>query len=100
VAWARKEERERESPRVRERRGKKGIGLGQGFGVGLLPFIPFPFFLYSTHSNKHHLNSNKFEFKSDKLNTRKIMLQHECTNNFDPMINFIFLCYKITLNTR
>jgi hypothetical protein len=27
------------------------------------------------------LNPNKFEFKSYKLNTRKIMLQHECTNN-------------------
>jgi hypothetical protein len=28
-----------------------------------------------------YLNSNKFEFKPYKFNTRKIMLRHECTNN-------------------
>jgi hypothetical protein len=79
---------------------EKGNWAGPRVWGWAASFHSFSFFLYSTHSNKHHLNSNKFEFKSDKLNTRKIMLQHECTNNFDPMINFIFLCYKITLNTR
>jgi hypothetical protein len=27
-----------------------------------------------------YLNSNKFEFEPYTLNTKKIMLQHECTN--------------------
>jgi hypothetical protein len=79
-------------------RGPTGRDRREVCWVGPLS-IPF-LFLHSTHSNKPHLNSNKFEFKSNKLNTRTIMLQHECTNNFDPMINFNYLRYKITLNTR
>jgi hypothetical protein len=65
VAHAGRRGEEKEGPR--EERGKREW-------AGLLFFYPFffPFlFLYSTHSNKHHLNSNKFEFKSDNLTQGK-----------------------------
>jgi hypothetical protein len=72
-------------PRGEERRGARG-GKKRGVlgWVGLLlPFFPFLlFFFFSTLKpfKQIYLNSNKFEFKPYKLNTRKIMLQHECTN--------------------
>jgi hypothetical protein len=64
---------------------KKGGGvMGRPRVLGCFP--PFFFFLLSFFFStlkpfkQNHLNSNKFEFKPYKLNTRKTMLQHECTN--------------------
>jgi hypothetical protein len=50
--------------------------------AGLAAFLFSLLFFFSLLKPfKHnHLNSNKFEFKPYKLNTRKAMLQHECTN--------------------
>jgi hypothetical protein len=38
------------------------------------------FFSFTQSIQTNYLNSNRFEFKFHKLNTRKIMLQHQCTN--------------------
>jgi hypothetical protein len=71
-AWARQKRERRGSPRERE------MVLGRvGLPFSLLSFSSFP-----THKlfKQFYLNPNKFEFKPYKLNTRKTMLQHECTN--------------------
>jgi hypothetical protein len=45
------------------------------------PFSSLLFFLFYPQTIQTiYLNSNKFEFKPYKFNTRKTMLQHECTN--------------------
>jgi hypothetical protein len=65
-------------------RGARGEREGEfGLGWAAFPFF-FPFLLFLFFSTLKlfkpiYLNSNKFEFKPYKLNTRKIMLQHECT---------------------
>jgi hypothetical protein len=69
--------RARAGPRGEEKReGKRRVGCCSPFFLFLL------FFFLSTLKpfKQIYLNSNKFEFKPYKLNTRKIMLQHECTN--------------------
>jgi hypothetical protein len=69
-----------------ERRGKRGPkGKKEGvWAAGLLLLSPLIllFFFFPTLKlfKQTYLNSNKFEFKPYKLHTRKIMLQHECTN--------------------
>jgi hypothetical protein len=72
-----KKERER-GPTGKERRGEM---LGWLAGCwALLPLLLL-FFSFTQSIQTNYLNSNRFEFKSYKLNTRKkIMLQHECTN--------------------
>jgi hypothetical protein len=62
-----------------ERRGE-GSWAGPRIWVVFLSFFFSFSFLYSNIPNKNYLNSNKFEFKSYKLHTRKAMLQHECTS--------------------
>jgi hypothetical protein len=75
---------------TREKEGGRGAGprrLGPGkrererFGADRL-LSSSPFLIFSTLQllKQIHWNSNKFEFKPYKLNTRKIMFQHECTN--------------------
>jgi hypothetical protein len=60
------------------RTGRAGIRFGLGWAAFLFSLL---FFFSILKLFKHnHLNSNKFEFKPYKLNTRKAMLQHECTN--------------------
>jgi hypothetical protein len=60
------------------RTGWAGIRFGLGWAAFLFSLL---FFFSILKLFKHnHLNSNKFEFKPYKLNTRKAMLQHECTN--------------------
>jgi hypothetical protein len=66
-----KKERERE-PAGKERKG----GM---LGCCSLLFSSF-FLFYPQTIQTIYLNSNKFEFKPYKFNTRKTMLQHECTN--------------------
>jgi hypothetical protein len=66
-------------------RVKAGPREGEGRRVGLAGlsslFLLLSFFFSILKLFKqNYLNSNKFEFKPYKLNTRKIMLQHECTN--------------------
>jgi hypothetical protein len=58
---------------------RKWAGLREEVWGWLL--LSFLFLFYTQTLNQTHLNSNEFEFKPYKLNTRKIMLQHECTNN-------------------
>jgi hypothetical protein len=59
--------------------GEKGRGvLGWARCSPFFSFLLSFFFTQSIQTN--YLNSNRFEFKPYKLNTRKIMLQHECTN--------------------
>jgi hypothetical protein len=60
-----------------EKRGERRTGRPKGF---VSPSLLFFFLLYTQTFKQNYLNSNKFEFKSYKLNTRKIMHQHECTN--------------------
>jgi hypothetical protein len=75
-----RERREREELGRVERRGEGKEGRAErSFG------LPFPFsflFFFPTLKlfKQFYLNSNNFEFKPYKLNTRKTMLQHECTN--------------------
>jgi hypothetical protein len=59
--------------------GRRELGWAKDLGCFLSFFFSFSF-LYSNIPNKNYLNSNKFEFKSYKLHTRKAMLQHECTS--------------------
>jgi hypothetical protein len=66
-----------------ERRRERGRGeWAAGLGCCSPFFIFLLFFFLSTLKpfKQIYLNSNKFEFKPYKLDTRKIMLQHECTN--------------------
>jgi hypothetical protein len=80
-------------PRVEEKRGewacagreKAGPREGEERRVGLaglssLFLLLYVFFSILKLFKHNYLNSNKFEFKPYKLNTRKTMLQHECTN--------------------
>jgi hypothetical protein len=69
--------------------GEKGPAQGEGekragraAGLGCLLFFPLLSFFFSILKpfKQTYLNPNKFEFKPYKLNTRKLMLQHECTN--------------------
>jgi hypothetical protein len=85
----------KERPGMERGEKREGVLGWAGLLLGWL-LLSFPFLFYTQTSKQTHLNSNKFEFKSDKLNTRKIMLQHECTNNFDPMIKKNNTRYKIT----
>jgi ribosomal protein L44E len=62
-------------------RGERGAGPRRGNGCPFFSFFFFPFLSYTQTNQTTHLNSNKFEFKPYKFHTRKIMLQHECTNN-------------------
>jgi hypothetical protein len=67
-----------------KRGGPRGKGDWAGprlLGLGCLLLSFFLFFFCTQTIQTIYLNPNKFEFKSYKLNTRKIMLQHECTNN-------------------
>jgi hypothetical protein len=94
---ARAEEQGRAGPGVAHagRKGGRGMGCqgekgagpreGEGRRVGLARlsslFLLLSFFFSILKLFKHnYLNSNKFEFKPYKLNTRNTMLQHECTN--------------------
>jgi hypothetical protein len=71
-AWAREKRERRGSPRERE------MVLGRvGLPFSLLSFSSFPTLKLF---KQFYLNTNKFEFKTYKLNTRKTMLQHECTD--------------------
>jgi hypothetical protein len=66
-----------------ERRGKRARrGRKRGFGLMFPSPLLLLFFFFPTLKlfKQTYLNSNKFEFKPNKLHTRKIMLQHECTN--------------------
>jgi hypothetical protein len=75
-------EREEERERGRARAEERG-GVGPGCWVGLPSLLSSSFlFFFSILKlfKQNYLNSNKFEFKPYKLNTRKTMLQHECTN--------------------
>jgi hypothetical protein len=73
AAHAEEKEEGRAGPRVRERRG---------VWAGWVVLFSFLFFSFpnSIPIQTIYLNSNKFEFKPYKFNTRKTMLQHECTN--------------------
>jgi hypothetical protein len=71
------ERREERGPTGKERR-EEMLGWADRL-LGSPSFASSFLFLYSIYSNKL-LNSNRFEFKFYKLNTRKIMLQHECIN--------------------
>jgi hypothetical protein len=66
----------------RERASPKGKGKESRPGCCslLFPFLLFFFFSTLKPFKQFYLISNKFEFKPYKLNARKIMLQHECTN--------------------
>jgi hypothetical protein len=70
-------------PVERKKRGGE-MGRGERAGPRGLGCFLFLFFSFSFPTLKlfkqFYLNPNKFEFKSYKLNTRKAMLQHECTN--------------------
>jgi hypothetical protein len=63
------------------REGKGRLGWAKAAGLGCLLLFFFLSFFCTQTIQTIYLNPNKFEFKSYKLNTRKIMLQHECTNN-------------------
>jgi hypothetical protein len=68
---------EEKGPRVR----KRGFGLlGCRAAVLFSSSSSFLFLFYTQTFKQNYLNSIKFEFKSYKLNTRRKMLQHECTN--------------------
>jgi hypothetical protein len=70
-------------PRGREGRGESwAAGEGEERGLGRLGWALFLSFSFpnSIPIQIIYLNSNKFEFKPYKFNTRKTMLQHECTN--------------------
>jgi hypothetical protein len=58
-------------------RREKGLEGREGVWAAGLSFL---FLFYTQTFKQNYLNSNKFEFRSYELNTRKIMLQHECTN--------------------
>jgi hypothetical protein len=74
VGWAAGKGR-REGP---ERRREKGwVGLA---GLSSLFLLLSFFFSILKLFKQNYFNSKKFEFKPYKLNTRKTMLQHECTN--------------------
>jgi hypothetical protein len=69
---------------TRPTRGRKEGGEGKEMGRAersKWAALSFLFLFYTQTFKQTHLNSNKFELKPYKLNTRKIMLQHECTNN-------------------
>jgi hypothetical protein len=72
--WAARERRA--GPRGGEKRAGRAAGLGCLLFFLLLSF----FFSILKLFKQNYLNSNKFAFKPYKLNTRKTMLQHECTN--------------------
>jgi hypothetical protein len=72
-------------PRERKERGKgspreKGEWAGLGGGLGCLALLLLLSFSFTQSIQTNYLNLNRFEFKPYKLNTRKIMLQHECTS--------------------
>jgi hypothetical protein len=82
TAWPMRGKRGRGEWAAGERAGPRGEReRGAGRAAGLFPFLLL-FFFFSTLKlfKQFYLNSNKFEFKPYKLNTRKTMLQHECTN--------------------
>jgi hypothetical protein len=56
-----------------EERKRRWAGLREGNWAAFS-------FLFLSYTQTNSLNSNRFEFKHYKLNTRKIMLQHECTS--------------------
>jgi hypothetical protein len=64
-----------------ERRGELGWAKERKWAALSFPFSSFLFFSIPKPIKQPHLNSNKLEFKPYKFHTRKIMLQHECTNN-------------------
>jgi hypothetical protein len=66
--WAARERKGQ--PQGKRKREQAGL---QGWAAALFSFLFFFSFSF-LHTN------HKFEFKPYKLNTRKIMLQHECTN--------------------
>jgi hypothetical protein len=74
--WAARERKGR--PQGKRKREQAGL---LGWAAALFSFLFF-FSFFSTLKpfKQFYLISNKFEFKPYKLNTRKIMLQHECTN--------------------
>jgi hypothetical protein len=79
-------------------RGREKGELGRARrGFGLLSLLPSPFlfFFYTQLFKQNYLNSNKFEFKSYKLNTRKNNASAWMHKHVDLIIDFIFLCYKL-----
>jgi hypothetical protein len=83
-AWPTREERRggRREGRPTGKREKENRPGWDTVWAGLAAFLFSLLFFFSLLKPfKHnHLNSNKFEFKPYKLNTRKAVLQHECTN--------------------
>jgi hypothetical protein len=67
--------RRRAGPRGRKEAGRAGLA-----GLSSLFLLLSFFFSILKLFKQNYLNSNKFELKPYKLNTRKTMLQHECTN--------------------
>jgi hypothetical protein len=67
----------------------------------LLPLLLL-FFSFTQSIQTNYLNSNRFEFKPYKLNTRKkIMLQHECTNMLTlklVLFSCVIKCFKCKVN--
>jgi hypothetical protein len=94
--WAREKREEREPVREGERLGPSVAHAGRGeergpeggeregvWAAGCWALFFSSSFLFLSHTQllkQIYLNSNKFKFKPYKLNTRKTMLQHECTN--------------------
>ena len=83
----------------------RGLGLGRfglkGWFLGwvwflLLVFLSFSLFLIliQTQAKRIQINLNS----NSNQTTREKMLQHECNNHFNPMINFNYLRIKIRLN--
>jgi hypothetical protein len=88
----------RESPRGEGERGS-WVGLGSlGEGHWLLFLFPsfFPISFHTQTFKPFHLNSNNFEFKPTQIKPCTSMnAQASCL-----IINFNYLPYKITLNSR
>jgi hypothetical protein len=66
----------------RGRAGPRERGKGKQAGCWALPSsfsFPFSLLLSTTQTNLFEFKK-KLEFKSHELNTKKTMLQHECTN--------------------
>jgi hypothetical protein len=84
-------------PMRKKERKRWWAGLREGNWAAL--FFSFSSFLFLSYTQTNSLNSNRFEFKPCKLNTRKIMLQHECTNMLTLVLfSCVINCLKCKAN--
>jgi hypothetical protein len=87
-----------------ERRGKGAQERERERELGCWDLFPFLliFFFFSTFKlfKQFHLNSNEFKFKLYTLHTNKTNAPASMHKQVDPIINFNYLRYKITLIAR